>query len=61
MRVSFVAHGSLRLLPVAVQVIHSKGALVMPESIVMDCVVVMEPASLSPSAWYIAIAQETRG
>lgn len=56
-----MAHGSLRLLPVAVQVIHSKGALVMPESIVMDCVVVMEPASLSPSAWYIAIAQETRG
>ena len=61
MRVSFVAHGSLRLLPVAVQVIYSKGALVMPEPVLMDCVVVMVPASLSPSAWYISIAQETCG
>lgn len=56
-----MAHGSLRLLPVAVQVIYSKGALVMPGSILMDCVVIMVPASLSPSAWYIAIAQETHG
>lgn len=61
MRFLFVAHGSLWLLPVAVQVIYSKGALVMPESILMDCVAVMVPASLSPSAWYIAIARETRG
>ena len=56
-----MTHGSLQLLPVAVQVIYSKGALVMPEPVLMDCVVVMVPASLSPSAWYISIAQETCG